>query len=114
MSYGTDRMCDRMCRLRARDLRNPVPKKTKSRWKGSSNAYRVGSVAVPLKVHHAVETGERGAIALVAMGIEFLLSEDIPTILLVVVCSQCLYCRCPSCPSVGQTVLGLRGSNRAV
>lgn len=38
-------------------------------------------VAGALEVHHAVETGEGGAIALIAMGIKFLLGEDIPTAL---------------------------------
>lgn len=41
----------------------------------------MGSVAGPVKVHHAVQTGVRGAIALIAMGIEFLLGEDVPAAL---------------------------------
>ena len=58
----------------------------------------MGAVAVALKVHHAVQAGERGAIALVAMGIEFLLGEDIPTALHAAVGGQ----RRPSChPAVG-------------
>lgn len=52
----------------------------------------MGAVAVALKVHHAVQAGEGGAIALVAMGIEFLLGEDIPTALHAAVGGQRLSC----------------------
>lgn len=41
----------------------------------------MGPIAGALEMHHAVETSIRGAIALVAMGIEFLLGEDVPTVL---------------------------------
>jgi len=34
-------------------------------------------VAGALEVHHTIEAGERGAVALVAMAIKFLLGEDI-------------------------------------
>jgi hypothetical protein len=41
----------------------------------------VRSVAGALEVHHAVEAGEGGAVALVTVGVELLLGEDIPTVL---------------------------------
>lgn len=43
------------------------------------STYGVGSVAGAVKVHHAVEAGVGGGVALVAMGVEFLLGEDIST-----------------------------------
>lgn len=39
----------------------------------------MGSIVGATKMHHTVKTGERSAVALVAMRIEFLLREDITT-----------------------------------
>jgi hypothetical protein len=48
----------------------------------------MGSVAGALEVDHAVQAGVGCAIALVAVGVQLLLSEDIPTVLLAAVRSQ--------------------------
>ena len=42
----------------------------------------MGFVGIALEVDHAVQAGIGGAIALVAVAIELLLSEDIPAVLL--------------------------------
>jgi hypothetical protein len=43
--------------------------------------YRVRFVARALEMHHAVKAGEGCAIALIAVPVELLLREDIPTVL---------------------------------
>lgn len=48
----------------------------------------MGSVAVALEVHHAVQAGEAGAITLVTVRVQLLLGEDIPTVLFAAVGSQ--------------------------
>jgi hypothetical protein len=46
-----------------------------------TGAYRMGLVGSSWKVHHAVEAGKRGAIALVAVAVKLLLREDVSTAL---------------------------------
>jgi hypothetical protein len=41
----------------------------------------MGLVAVALEMDHAVEAGEGGAITLIAVAVEFLLGEDVSTVL---------------------------------
>lgn len=48
----------------------------------------MGSVAGPLEMHHAVQAGEGCAVALVAVAIQLLFREDVPTVLFAAVRSQ--------------------------
>jgi hypothetical protein len=41
----------------------------------------MGSIGGSLKMHHAIDTGEAGTVALIAMAIKFLLGQDIAAIL---------------------------------